>query len=245
MSLSDVSAAVAAEKTKGKGKQPEASTLLTAIDEDVEDEAAIINEVSPRAKAAMAAAQAAPDDDPDFAEVAPLQAPSVPRVKVKVDLLDRSQDFGFVSPPCDSMDDPPQLAHFYQNGKYYDANGNRVKMPGDEENDAARAAELERTRKARAVRLRKEAELLDQGLEPETPDEEVESAGVNLTQWALFQRNYRFAEVRKAIQTRYQRVLPTEDEARSFLIDEGVVTEEKVRSAVRMAFAQQDRTHFG
>jgi hypothetical protein len=261
VSAADISAAMAASRGKGSVSSAaiaaagaskalkDTATVDAEKDDDVEDEGAIINDVSGAARTKIAEALSRQDEDAevDSDEIDPPRRGNkgVPTVKAKVDILDRSQHFGFVSPPADSMDNPPRLAHFWQGGKYYDANGERVRMPGDEENDAKRVAELARTRKQRAVRLRREAEMLESGVEPETPDEDVVAADVNLTQWVLYQRSYRFAEVRKAIHVRYNRIIPTEDEARNFLIDEGVVTEDQVRTAARVAMEGLGRSRIG
>lgn len=167
---------------------------------------------------------------------------SVPRVQAsrrRDDMIDRSRarDIGIVTPPAPTLD-PDRFAHLFQPGpsgepRYFDKDGRRVRMPGDDEREAEAAVERQRTALQRAKRLREQAEALERGEEPETPDEDVKEGEINLTEFALFRRNYDFREVRKAIQTRFNIVVKDEEQAIDVLIDQKVVTQQQFNIAAR------------
>lgn len=159
---------------------------------------------------------------------------SVPSLR-KSDVLDRSRkrDIGTIYPPSNG-------AHFFQAGpdgepRYFDAEGFRIKRPGDEVHEAAAAKKREEDRKAKAAKLRRQLAAIDAGEDYEEPDEDVEAAGVNLTRWGLHGARYRFGEVRRAIQSRFNYVAPNERAAIEFLIEQGVFSNEEYLAARRPA----------
>lgn len=138
----------------------------------------------------------------------------------KGDRLDRSRDHG----KCWSATGHP-IAHYYQDGRYFDGQGNRMTMPGDEEREAADAAAQQKRRNAEAAELIRRAEKLKKGEDPEeVEDENGEVDGVNLRKWGLGEASYRFAAVREAIMSKYSRFLASEDQARDYLVEQGVIS---------------------
>lgn len=154
----------------------------------------------------------------------------------KGDTLDRSRDHG----KCWSSTGHP-VAHYYQDGRYYNGQGKRIQMEGDAEREAADAEAQERRAKAEANALRKRADRIEAGEDPDAVEEgdNGEIDGVDLRAWGTGTKSYRFAAVREAIQHKWSRFVASEDAARDFLVDQGVVARGEDKGTRRMIKAKR------
>jgi hypothetical protein len=152
----------------------------------------------------------------------------------KGDTLDRSRDHG----KCWSSTGHP-VAHYYQDGKYYNGQGKRIQMDGDAEREAADAEAQEKRRAVEAAALRKRADRLEAGEDPDTVEEgdNGEIDGIDLRGWGMGTKKYRFAAVREAIQHKWSRFVASEDAARDFLVDQGIVARGEDKGARRKMHA--------
>lgn len=160
-------------------------------------------------------------------------APAKPTKYAK---LDRSQDFGTIWSATGH-----HKAAFFQKGRHYDAQGDRIVLDGDKENEAVSDAIEKKRRTEHASRLRAQAAAVEAGEDPDAVTGDEEADGVNLALWGSGQAKYRFGAVREAIQARFSRSLHTEHEAREFLVEQGVITSSDLKKA-GLAVRRADKT---
>lgn len=139
--------------------------------------------------------------------------------KAKIDVFDKSRPYGEVHPI-----DPNDGAAYKQpptpQGVYYRMDGTRVYRDTDPKPAAAQV-----TKPTATV-----TQMPDQVQTSETdspdavePPADVVEGDVNISAWVSGAAQYRFAQVRAAIATRYAKEVVTEDEALEFLASEGIV----------------------
>lgn len=138
--------------------------------------------------------------------------------------LDRSRHFNQTSPPAPSPEG--RIAHFSQDGFYFDVEGNIIDGMMSAE-DRARyqqmKIEMEAERKADEARRKAFAEA---GIDPDSVTyktvraESNEPDHVDLRQWVMRKQRYPWARVRDAIREKYQFVATSGDAARRFLVED-------------------------
>lgn len=116
-------------------------------------------------------------------------------------------------------------AHYFQNGMYFDGQGDRVAMPGDAQREKVDAAARDKQREQKAAALRRQADAVEKGEDIDDVTGDAEIDGVNLKAWAVGDTPYRFGAVREAIQIRFSRSVHNEDDARDFLVDQKVMSQ--------------------
>ena len=147
----------------------------------------------------------------------------------KRDVLDRSREFATVW-----TSGRPSDAAFFQRGadgvgRHYDSQGQRIQVEGDATREKVEAKTVQETRVATAARLRKAADQLESGEEPDIDG--TEEDGVNLAAWGRREVDYRYAVVRTAIEQRFHKVIHNERDARDFLVEVKVITAADAKAA--------------
>jgi len=142
-----------------------------------------------------------------------------------IDILDKSQDYGIVSPIWLG-------ASYEQNQKLYDAHGNRVYRPGEErpaadeaetsEDPTPLATEPAPAPQAAPVKGKPQAKAAAPVAVAKPVNGE---APVNLAAWQAGKAKYRFALVRDAIRDRYKIEVMDEKQAFAALGSVGLISE--------------------
>lgn len=147
---------------------------------------------------------------------------AVPAVKKKAaDVLDRSRHYCVDYCATGAPETP-----FWQDGKPYGHDFKRMHVTDEEVQKEFDQREAQK-RKEALKKAKAAVVALERGEEPEPDEKSLD--GVNLTQWACGQADYRFALVRMAIEQRFKRSVTDEAAAVSFLIEQHIVDVARAR----------------
>lgn len=171
-------------------------------------------------------------------------------------MLDQARPFGKVSPPLD-LDGCEMAAHYEQDGVLFDAHGKPcrpedqkakappaaavvaakvlepvVSAPVVVEPEAAAADDSPRKKRAAARAAANAKAPSPEPIPAEPPPSNGIVDGIDLAAWGRGQKEYLFAEVRKAVKKGYGAQIPERRDVVDFLIEQRVISAAQARKDV-------------